>query len=78
MTHGHLPIGWGVCHARPSLIGWRKRSMPFLLTEPQSEVLEAPPTPSAENTWAMATGRVRDGGVVVVDVVVIVDEEKPS
>ena len=56
--------------------------MPFLLTEPQSEVLEAPPTPSAENTWAMATGRVRDGGVVVVDVVVVavvvVDEEKPS
>ena len=56
--------------------------MPFLGMEPQSEALEAPPTPSVENTWAMATGRVRDGGVVVVDVVVVVvvvvDEEKPS
>ena len=52
--------------------------MPFLGTEPRSEALEAPPTPSAENTWAMATGRVRDGGVVVVDVVVVVDEAKPS
>ena len=53
--------------------------MPFLGTEPRSEALEAPPTPSAENMWAMVTGRVRDGGVVVVDaVVVVVDEEKPS
>ena len=46
--------------------------MPFLETEPRSEALEAPPTPSAKNTWAMATGRVRDSGVVVVDVVVVV------
>ena len=53
--------------------------MPFLVAEPRSEALEAPPTPSAENTWAMATGRVRDGGVVVEDVVVVVvDEKKPS
>ena len=54
--------------------------MPFLVAEPRSEALEAPPTPSAENTWAMSTGRVRDGGVGVVDVlvVVVVDEEKPS
>ena len=49
--------------------------MPFLGTEPRSEALEAPPTPSAENTWAMAIGRVRDCGVVVD--VVVVDEEKP-
>ena len=46
--------------------------MPFLGTEPQSEAMEVPPTPSAKNTWALATGRVRDGGVVVVDVVVVV------
>ena len=45
-----------VCDARPSLIGWRKCSMPFLGAEPRSEVMEAPPTPSAKNTWAMATG----------------------
>ena len=59
-------------HARPPLIGWRTRSMPFLGAEPRSEATEAPPTPSAKNTWAMATGSVRDGGVVVVLVVVVV------
>ena len=46
--------------------------MPFLGTEPRSEALEAPPTPSANNTCAMATGRVWDSGVVVVDVEVAV------
>ena len=35
--------------------------------------MEAPPTPSAKNTWAMATG-LSEGGVVVV-VVVVVDED---
>ena len=44
------------CDARPSLIGWRKRSMPLLGAEPRAEATEAPPTPSAKNTWAMATG----------------------
>jgi len=44
------------CDVRPSLIGWRKRSMPLLWVEPRSEATEAPPTPSAKNTWAMATG----------------------
>ena len=52
--------------------------MPFLGTEPRSEALEAPPTPSAENTWAMETSQVRDGGVVVVDVVVVVVDEKKT
>ena len=33
---------------------------------------KAPPTSSAKNTCVMATGRVREGGVVVVDVVVVV------
>ena len=51
-----LPIGWGARGARLPLIGWRKRSMPFLGVEPRSEAAEAPPTPSAKNTWAMATG----------------------
>ena len=46
--------------------------MPFLGTEPRSEAMEAPPTPLAKNTWAMATGRVRDCGIVVVDLVVVV------
>ena len=64
------------CHAHHSL---EETSMPCLGAEPRSEAMEAPPTPSAKNTWAMATGRVRDGGIVVVDVVVVVvDEEKPS
>ena len=45
--------------------------MPFLGKEPRSEALEAPPTPSANKTCTMATGRVRDGGVVVVDVGVV-------
>ena len=35
--------------------------MPFLGAEPQSEAMEAPPMPSAKNTWAMATG-LSEGG----------------
>ena len=55
--------------------------MPFLGAKPRPEAMEAPPTPSAKNTWAMATGGARRrSAVVVVDVVVVVvvvDEEKP-
>ena len=32
-------------------------SMPCLGAEPRSEAMEAPPTPSAKNTWVMATGK---------------------
>ena len=46
--------------------------MPFLGAEPRSEVTEAPPTPSAKNTWAMATGSSEGRGVVVIVVVVVV------
>ncbi len=45
--------------------------MPCLGAEPRSEVMEALPTPSAKNTWAMATG-LSEGGVVVVVVIVVV------
>ena len=44
--------------ARSSSIGWRKHSLPFG-AEPRSEAMEAPPTPSAKNTWIMES--VREG-----------------
>ena len=60
------------CGARPPLIGWRKRSLPLLGAELRPEAMKSPPTSSAKNTGVMATGRVREGGVVVVvDVVVV-------
>jgi len=50
--------------------------MPCLGAEPRSEAIEAPPTPLAKNTWAMATGssarQWRCVVVVVEDVVVVV------
>ena len=56
-TRGQPPDWLGhACCACPPLIGWRKRSMPVLGAEPRSEATEAPPTPSAKNAWAMATG----------------------
>ena len=70
-TPGGLPIGWVACGARPSLIGWRKRSLPLLGAELRPVATKAPPTSSAKNTCVMATSRVREGGVVVVDVVVV-------
>ena len=71
MTRGHLPIGWGVrvMLALRSFAEGNVHALPW--AEPRSEAMEALPTPSAKNTWAMATGRVRDAGVVV-DVVVVV------
>ena len=59
------------CGARPPLISWRKRSLPLLGAELQPEATKAPPTSSAKNTCVMATGRVRECGVVVVDGVVV-------
>jgi len=40
--------------------------MPFLGAEPRSEAMEAPPTPSATNTWAMVTGLSAGHAAVVV------------
>ena len=61
VAFGTLASHWlgCTCDARPSLIGWRKRPMPFLGAEPRSEAMEAPPKPSAKNTWAMVTGLSR-------------------
>ena len=59
------------CVAHPPLIGRRKRSLPLLGAELRPEATKAPPTSSAKNTCVMVTGRVREGGVVVVDVVVV-------
>ena len=70
-TRGGLPIGWGarVVLALRSLAGGN--ALPLLGVELRPESTKAPPTSSAKNTCVMATGRVREGGVVVEVVVVV-------
>ena len=81
MTRGHLPIGWGVrvMLALRSLAGGNG-PCPSVRRSLDLRRWRLRPCLQLKNTWAMATCRVRDGGVVVVDVVVVVvvDEEKPS
>ena len=60
------------CHARPSLIRWRKRPRPALGRSLDLRRWRLHPRLQPKTRGQWRPERKRDGGVVVVDVVVVV------